>query len=486
MKTSLKRNFGYQTAYQILTLILPLITAPFLSRVLGADNLGIFAFTSSLVSYFVLFAILGTNNYGTREIAVCGENRELRSRKFFSIYLFEFIFTIAAIIAYIIYIIIFRPLNLMITAIQGALLLASLLDINWLFFGVEDFKTTITRNFCIKLISFALIIILVRNKNDLWIYTAIMAGSTFVSNAYLWFVSTKYIDFRFAKYISLTDVLSHAKGNFMLFVPLMAMSIYHAMDKTMLGLMSTYTQTGFYYNADKIISAPVGLINGFCTVMLPRMSSLIGNGREEEAHMYLRDSIKVMAVMTFSVACGAVSISKEFTPVFFGTGYEPCSQLIMLLSPIIPIKGYCYLARILYLIPSNLEKIYISSVTAGAIMNLFVNWMLIPEYGAVGACIGTVSAELVSCVYQYIVMNKYLPVLKDVLYSFVYLVIGFIMIFCVRAISAIMPANIAGLLGEIAAGAALYSIICIAYWHFSKNEMYISIKESMKSKRVRK
>lgn len=475
MKRSLTRNFAYQTIYQVLVIILPLITSPYLSRVLGVENLGIFAYTSSIISYFILFAMLGTNNYGTREIAICGENRKERSYKFFEIYIFEFFLTIICTIFYLFYIFSSSSENMIITIIQGFSLVASLLDINWLFFGVEDFKTTVTRNILIKIISFCLIILLVKKSSDLWIYTSIMVGSTLTSNAILWCFVSKYIDFFVLKNISMNKVLCHIKGNFILFIPLMAMSVYHVMDKTMLGVLSTYSETGYYYNADKIVSTPVGLINGFCTVMLPRMSNLMNNKQEKKAYEYFSNSIYIIAAFTFAISCGIAAVAPEFTPIFFGKGYNSCIILIILLSPIIPIKGYCYLSRILYLIPSHLEKIYISSVFVGAITNLIINFMLIPKYGAIGACIGTVGAELSSCVWQFLRMNKYISLFSEILKSLIYLLLGILMVIIVRYFSNLLPKTILGLFAEIIVGAFIYILLCIVYWIAFDNKIFKNI-----------
>ena len=243
--SKLKKNLGYQTIYQILNTCIPLITSPYLARVLGAEKQGVFSYTQSIINYFTLFAMLGVENYGTRTIANCGDDREKRSKSFWNIYFFQMCCTLLSIGIYVVYLTRICSQNVYIAFLQIFYLLGSLVDINWLFFGVEKFKTTVSRNMIIRISSVVLILSTVRKPSDLWIYTLIMAGSTFLSNIILWFFASKEVDVKAIRTVSKKEVVKHIKPNLVLFVPLMAMSVYHIMDKTMLGLLSTYKQVGY-------------------------------------------------------------------------------------------------------------------------------------------------------------------------------------------------------------------------------------------------
>lgn len=283
MASSIKKNLGLQTAFQILNTCLPLITAPYLSRTLGATSLGVYSFTSSIVSYFSLFAMLGTVNYGTRTIAAVKENKEERSKCFWSIFLFQVIVTFMCLMTYIVYMFWLCKDNYIIAWIQGITIVCCCFDINWLFFGIENFKITVTRSMIIKVVTVLLILFTVKSTEDLWLYTFIMAMGTLVSQLILWVYVPRYISF--CK-ISLKDIQRHIKPNLVLFIPLLAMSVYHIMDKTMLGLLSSYEQNGFYYNADKLINIPLCIINGVGTVMLPRMTALYHSEKKRKLMSY--------------------------------------------------------------------------------------------------------------------------------------------------------------------------------------------------------
>lgn len=473
----LKKNLGYQTIYQVLNTCIPLITSPYLSRVLGAEKQGVFSYTQSIVNYFTLFAMLGVVNYGTRTIADCGDDKVKRSKNFWNIYVFQMCCTLFSMGIYIFYLSKICSHNGFIAFLQMFYLLGSLVDINWLFFGVEKFRITVSRNMIIRICSVVLILIMVKKPSDLWIYTIIMAGSTFLSNAILWFFASKEIDMRAFKEVSKQEIFKHIKPNLVLFIPLMAMSVYHIMDKTMLGVLSTYEQVGFYYNADKIINIPIGILTGVGTVMLPRMTALNKEGKLKEAKKLFLLSIELIVVVAVAMACGISAISKEFTPFFFGKGYDACIILIKALSPVLVVKGLSEIARMQYLIPNHKEKIFIESVFLGAGVNFIVNWFLIVRIGALGAVIGTIVAEFVSCVWQYIKMNKYISCVCSIFKSMIYVIFGIVMFLIVRIVSRYFNGGIVGLFFEITIGIVTYSGMCIVYWKVTKKEIANLIKQ---------
>lgn len=256
----------------------------------------------------------------------------------------------------------------------------------------------------------------------------------------------------------------------------MAMSVYHIMDKTMLGVLSTYKQVGYYYNADKIINIPIGILTGVGTVMLPRMTALNKEGKLKEAKKLFLLSIELIVIVSVAMACGISAISKEFTPFFFGQGYDACIILIIALSPVLVVKGLSEIARMQYLIPNHKEKIFIESVFCGAGVNFVVNWILIVRLGALGAVIGTMVAELVSCIWQYTKMNKYISCLSAIFKSVIYVVFGIVMFLAVRIVARWFNGGIVGLFFEILIGIVTYLAMCIVYWKITKSEIASLIK----------
>lgn len=479
----LKKNLGYQTIYQILNTCLPLITSPYLARVLGAEKQGVFSYTQSIVNYFTLIAMLGVVNYGTRSIASCMGDRKKQSDAFWNIYALQFVVSVISVVSYIIYLLMVCPENVWIAVLQSFYLFGALVDVNWLFFGVEKFRITVTRSMVIRICSVILILFFVKTSADLWIYTAIMAGSTFFSNIILWYFVPQEIEMHPLKMIRVKKIGFHLKPNLVLFIPVLAMSVYHVMDKTMLGLLSTYEQVGYYYNADKIINIPIGVISGVGTVMLPRMTSLKEEGKEKKSTNLFLLSIELIVAASAAMTFGISAISNEFTPFFFGKGFEACINLIIVLSPVLIIKGLSQISRMLYLIPNHMEKIFIESVFAGAIVNLIVNLALIPKMGAMGAVIGTLVAELVSCLWQYLKMNKYIHCLHTILRSLIYVVFGITMFFIIRIVVGLFNGGVIGIAMEVITGVLIYGLLCIAYWKITHNNILNIVISNVKRKK---
>lgn len=476
--SSVKKNIVYQTAYQLLNTALPLITAPYLSRVLGASNLGIFSYTSSMVSYFTLFAMLGTMNYGTRSIAATQDNKDQRSRVFYEIYALQLSVSGIVFVLYLAYLLLFCSRYKLIACIQIIEIFSCALNIGWLFFGLEKFKVTVTRNMIIKVATVAMILLFVKDAGDLWKYVVIMLTGTAVSQLYLWFYVTKCVNLT---KVTIKGVLRHLKPNIALFMPLLAMSVYHTMDKTMLGIMSSAEESGFYYNADRLINIPTNIISGVGTVMLPRITAMINSNREQEGKRLFATSLDGMVMISIAMAFGIAAISEEFVPVFFGDGYTPCIMLCKVMAPILIIKGFSLTVRTQYMIPFKMEKEYTKSVVVGAIVNVIANAILIPYLGATGAALGTLLAELSACIFLFIPVTKQINISKIFCNSFAYILFGLVMYALVRTVvSRFQVESILKIACEITAGGLTYILLCMVFWKWSKNDLFTSVLKSIK------
>ena len=466
---SLKKNLGYQTVNQILNTCLPLVTSPYLSRTLGATQQGVFSYTLSVVNYFTLVALLGVSSYGTRSIAECQKNRRDAGKTFGEIYALQAFTSLLAIAAYCVFLASVPQNHPKIAAIQMVYLLGALTDINWLFFGLELFELTVKRNIIIKLTVMSLILICVKRPEDLWLYALIMSGSNLLTNLVLWLFLPRSIEVRAAVHIHMRDILRRVKPNLILFVPSIAFSVFHVMDKTMLGIFSTYEQVGFYYNADKVVNIPYGIISGISAVLLPRTSSMIGSGKTGEADALFRHSFELSVALCAAVGFGIAAISPDFTPLFFGSGFEPCIVLIEVFAPIILIKGLSVLARMNYLVPHKLEPIFIQSVFLAAFVNVLCNYFLIRRYGALGAVLGTLIAEIVCLLWQYWKMRRKIVLRRSYLRSVPYLILGAGMFAVVRLLASVLHGGILSIMLEILCGVVFYALGCLILLKLQKN-----------------
>ena len=477
---NIKKNFIYNVLYQILIMILPLITTPYIARVIGANGVGVQSYTYSVVNYFVLFAMLGVNNYGNRSIAAVRDDKEKLSKTFWSIYGLQAILSIIMLIIYMFYLIFITNENKVIAGIQSIYIFSALLDINWFFFGIENFKITVTRNAFIKVISAFSIFIFVKKQDDLYIYSLILVIGTIISQAILWFFIKQYIYFVRVK---IKDILEHLKPNLVLFVPVIAVSIYKVMDKIMIGSLSSMTQVGFYENSEKIINIPLGFIVALGTVMLPRMSNLLANGLLEESKKYISISMEFVMFIAIGSSFGLAAIAPIFVPIFLGREFTDCIDVVVLLVITILFIAWANVIRTQYLIPKKMDKVYIVSTALGAVVNFGINIFLIGIYGAKGASIGTIFAEFSVALYQTIKVKDDLDIKLYLKKSIVYIFPGLAMYLSIKAIGYYFNSTSIGVgIIEIFVGGFVYIVISFAYMVKSQNRLALDMINKFKSK----
>lgn len=469
---SIKKNIAYQTLYQILLIIIPLVTSPYISRVLGANNLGIYSYTQSIAQYFVLFSLLGINNYGNRAIAKSKSNKDQLDKTYSSILALHIIISCIFIVLYVIYVTIFINNHKIYFYIQLIYVVSALFDINWLFFGLEKFKITVTRNAIIKFITVSCIFIFIKNEADLIKYFLILTIGSFISQTVVWIFVKEYVSFIKPTF---KEIFFHLKPLFILFIPVIAVSIYRVMDKIMLGSMVNTMQVGFYELSEKAIAVPLSVITAFGTVMLPRITSLNKIGREEQSIKYIRLSIKYVMLLSLPLSFGISAVSKKFSIIFWGENFFECSRIIMILSLTIPFIALANIIRTQYLLPKNNDKDYIISIILGAIINLVCNIIFIPKYAALGAAMGTLMAEITVCVVQIIFVWNKIPIYEYIKFIKTPIFFSILMYIIVRFISINTNITVVNLLCEIVIGALIYLTLTFFYLIYTKDKILYNL-----------
>lgn len=459
--SSVKKNFIYNVMYQILVMILPLITAPYIARVLGTEGVGIYSYTYSIVYYFVLFAMLGLNNYGNRQIAKNSNNKNELSKTFWSIYCMQLVTSLVMITAYIIYLMFFVKENVNIAMIQIIYLIATMFDVNWFFFGLEKFKLTVTRNTIIKIITVMCIFIFVKEKSDVYLYTIIMSLGTLISQISLWPFIRKYTEFT---KIKINDILKHIKPCLVLFVPVIAVSLYKIMDKVMLGNMTDMKQVGLYENSEKVVNILTSIITALGTVMLPRMSNLVAQGEYEKEEKYIKKSMEFTIFSSSALAFGLMSVAPTFAPLFFGEEFIETGNIIRYLSITTIFMAIANVIRTQYIIPHERDRSYIISVSLGAIVNIIFNSIFIPKYHASGAAIGTIFAEFTVMLYQIIDVRKNIKIVNYIWNGFKYIFVGIVMFIILTIVGDNIHNYIFRIIIQILLGMIIYLCAsCIIY-----------------------
>lgn len=405
-KTSIKINFGYNLIYNIVNIIVPLITAPYTSRVLGAANIGIYSYTYSIISTVIMFGSLGTATYGQKEIASLRNDEKARSSVFWGIFFLKAITTILAILVFI-------PIALSSDQVeyyflQTPFLIAAILDIGWFFQGMEQFKYIAIRNIVVRIVGVVLLLLLVKDQGDLWIYLLIIGVSQLGGNLSMWpYLKGNLVSVQ----IKFSDITRHISGVMVYFIPTIAYQIYAVLDKAMLGIMvnSDY-ENGYYEQAYKIINMVITVITAYTVVMRSRMSYLFSQKKYDEIKEKMIKSSEVISFLSFPMTFGLASVAAGMVPWFFGDGYDKVVTLLYVFCPIFIFMGYSHLIGTHLLTPSGRQmKSNVAQIVA-AVFNMGLNAILIPKFYSVGAAIASVLSEaIIVIIYFWNVKNEFTP-----------------------------------------------------------------------------
>lgn len=405
---NIKRNFAYSVAYQLLNLVIPIITIPYITRTLGAEGIGAYAYTYAIVYYFVVFAMLGIDNYGSRAVASTRTDRQKLSAVFTSLLVTRLTLSAVAVIAYLIFLWFYQGDHKLIFVLQIIYLLSSAFDVTWLFSGLEQFKITVIRNFIIKLSSLAAIFMFVRGDHALVIYTVIVSVASLLTQASLWLYLKRFVDF---KRVKITDCTAHLRPMLILFIPVMAVTIYKTVDKVILANSTDVSYVGLLDSAVRIIGIPLAIVTALGVVMLPRISHLTATGQHGAAASYMRRAMDFSMFISFPIALGLIATAPNFIPILLGSQFSGSIELVIVLAFSVIFIAWANVLRTQYILPRKKDGLYIRSLLAGAVASIVINFLLIPHFHALGAAIAALCAETTVALYQTVALRKELSVL---------------------------------------------------------------------------
>lgn len=456
-KPSIKKNFLLSTMYQVFLLIMPFITAPYTSRVLGVEKIGTFSYIQSVQSYFLLFAALGTASYGKREIARNRDDKEKRSRIFWEIELLSIITTFTVLIVWFVWICINSQYRLF-YFIMSLNLISVALDISWMYIGLERMANVVFFNAVFRVIGITSIFIFVKESSDLWIYILILAAMTFCSNIGMWICLPKYINF---VRIQWKNIAKHFKETLIYFIPTIATSIYTVLDKTLIGLIThSASQNGYYEQTVKIIHMSKTItFTSLNSIMGARIAFLFAKGENEEIKERIKVSIDYILFMGVGICFGIWAVADTFVPVFFGKGYDYVALLLKVFCPIIVIIGVSNCLGSHYYTPAGLRTTSSKYLIYGSIVNLCLNLVLIPRYESLGAVIASVLAELTITVLYLKNCNGYLYLEDLIKKIWKKLIAGSVMLLVITIITPHLGGAVIDVLIEIMVGIVVYVIM---------------------------
>ncbi|MEH1646891.1 flippase [Pediococcus pentosaceus] len=451
------KNYLYNASYQVFVLLIPLITTPYLARVLGPTGVGINAYTNSIIQYFILFGSIGVNLYGNRQIAFVRDDKDKVTKTFYEIFLMRVMTIILAYAAFLIFLMTTGSYHVYYLA-QSVSIIAAAFDISWFFMGVENFGVTVLRNFVVKIITLISIFAFVKSFDDLNIYITILSLSLLIGNLTLFPNLRRYIGK--VKFKNLR-VWQHLKPSMVLFVPQIATQIYLVVNKTMLGSMTSVQSAGYFDQSDKMIKMILAVVTATGTVMLPHVANAFMKGEVEKTKQFLYNSFSFVTALSVPMMFGIAAVAKKFVPLFFTDKFLAVTPLMMIESVVILLIAWSNALGTQYLLPTNQNGAFTKSVVLGAVVNIIVNIPFIMLWGALGATISTVLSELAVTGYQLYVLRdqiKYRSLFTD---TGKYLLAGFIMFIVVFVVDGKLNSSWTMLIIEVLVGIIIYAGLLI-------------------------
>jgi O-antigen/teichoic acid export membrane protein len=452
-------NYLYNLIYQLLIIILPIITTPYISRILHVKGIGLYSVSYAIVNYFVLFGMIGISSYGSREISYVRDDKFKLSETFWEINILRFITMGVAIFGYIVYVSLGAPIEYKVLYyIQGITLLASLVDISWFFAGIENFKKTAIRNIVVKLVSVIAIFVLVKTKDDLVLYTFIIACSTVIGQLVLWKDLNSYIFFVNPK---VNGIKYHFKRTIPLWLPSIAINIYNSLDKVMLSYLIDNTQAGLYESSQKIVKIASTITTSLAIVAAPNMANKFKNGAYEEARKMATTTFSFVSFLGFPMCFGIIAISETVVPWFYGPGFEQVTKLLLLSTWLIITLSWSSVFGTQILVATGEERKYTKAVIISLVINISSNFILIPRFEASGAIISSLVSEYFGMFIMAFYCRKKVEIGHMLLGITKYIFASIIMCALVFPIGRVVHPDILATFVQLLVGGIVYFILMI-------------------------
>ena len=404
------KNYLYNLSYQILTIILPIITVPYVTRIFTSEDLGNYGFYNSIVSYFSLFAMLGIGIYGTKQIAAA---RDVRST-FWNIYAIQLIASILALFVYVMTLLSIPKMSGIVPIILGIVLLTKMIDISWLFTGKEDFKKITLRNTMVKVAGVISIFTFIKSSEDLYLYIFLIVIFDFLGQFVMWIPAKKFIK---RPSFDTKIIKKNLHPIVLLFLPQVAISLYVVLDRTLLGLLGSYSDVGIYEQGQKLTSILLTVVSSLGAVMLPRVANLLSERKEKEAQNMVKFSFILYNLIIFPMIFGLIAINEVFVKLFLGQNFQDVKYVLYIIVFNIMFIGWTNILGYQVLVVRNKNKEFMLSTTIPAFVSVAVNIAVIPFFGYIGASITAVIVEFLAFTIQWYysrnIINKNLLFNKD-------------------------------------------------------------------------
>lgn len=396
---SVQFNFVMNAILTVSSFVFPMITFPYASRVLLVENYGKVTFATSVLTYFAMFAALGIPNYGIRACARVREDKVKLSRTAQELMIINLITSAITYVAFFVSLIFVKRFqqDSTLLIINSVSILLNTLGVTWLYSALEQYSYITVRNIVCKIISIILMFIFVHNPSDYVIYGAIAMVASGGSNLLNFLNLRKCI---ILKPLGNYHFKQHLKPIFIFFATSVAISVYTNLDTVMLGFMTDDTQTGLYGASVKVKNLLTGVVSSLGNVLLPRLSLYVSNQESDKFYETLSKVLNFLLLISLPLTIYFVFYSRTSILLFSGAEYEGATLPMQLLMPTVFLIAISGLTGNQMLVPLGRERVVMTSVICGALVDFGLNWLFIPKWGAAGAAAATLVAEFVVLVVQ--------------------------------------------------------------------------------------
>ena len=466
---SLIKNAIFNVFYRVLNVIFPLVTAAYVARVLEPEGVGKVAYAQNIVSYFVMFAVLGIPRYGTREIAKCRQNPDARDKLFTELIVINTVSTMLCGLGY--YLSVFYGLlgDSVVYLVCGTELLFNFINIDWFYQGEEEYVYITLRSVLIKVLSIFALFTFVRNKQDYPIYALITCFGLGCNNIFNVIHARTRVKLTFRG----LEFKKHFKPIMFLMLSVIAASLYNKVDITMLGLMAKEDAVAYYVNANKMITMVLTLVTAISGVFMPRLSFLYETDRVQFEKLITK-GVKIVLLLAIPCCVGLIMVAKDAVQILFGVQFLPTVPALRILSSLIVVIGVCDLLCLQAIISSGNERFLIWSRVVAGITNIMLNALLIPHLQHVGAAIASVISEIIVNGMIFPVALKVVRPKIEMKFCFSLLFSTIIMLCAVLVIQHSVGTPFSRLLASVVGGITVFAIVLL----LTKNELVNEIAGS--------
>lgn len=402
-KKSLAKNSIFNMAYKGFTALFPLITTSYVSHVLLPSGVGKVSYANTIAAYFVLIASLGLPSYGVKAIAQSNTDKEQRSRTFLELFSINFIATVLCTIAYYLFVNNFAHFadRRALFNIMGLLLILNIFNIDWFYQGMEEYVYISVRSFIVKILSFVLMLIFVKDESDYLIYALILCIATAGNN--LWnawnlrrYISMGGIGFtkRSGQSRAGLQLGRHMRPVMILLASAIATDIYTMLDTVMLEYYFGDTCVGYYSNAVKIVRMTYTVVIALVAVFYPRISLCYKQKDYETGNALINRGTQILLLLALPCVSGLFTTAEYVVPLLFGAAFSPAISTLQILSVLILIFSIAYFLGHIILTATGMERMILRATVTGALVNVCANFALIPVLKQDGAAIASVLSEL--------------------------------------------------------------------------------------------